>query len=232
MKKLFAVIFVLLIIFIGMYIYRFKINTKNNVNVQDVEKIQEYISKIYMWKEVTGEALPKFDDINNAPDLWVWEVVKKNIEDSELTYDQIENQAKQLFGDNFKKEFPKEGTDYIKYDAETNKYLSFGTELDAKEDTFLINKITKNRNRYEVEIIEYVEDHEEGNVEFDPTSDEYDKEYNVYIKNLNDETIGSRKSTEDKEKSIEIVKNNIDKFSKKTLIVEEKNNKIYVNSIS
>ena len=27
--------------------------------------IEDYISKIYMWKEITEEALPKFDNINN-----------------------------------------------------------------------------------------------------------------------------------------------------------------------
>ena len=77
MKKLLAIICVLLVIFVGMYIYKNNIN-QNTVNVSEVEKIEEYISKIYMWQEVTEEALPKFDNINNAPDLWVWEVVKKN----------------------------------------------------------------------------------------------------------------------------------------------------------
>ena len=76
MKKLLAIICILLVIFIGMFIYKNNVN-QNNVTVSEVKKIEEYISKIYMWQEITGEALPKFDDINDAPDLWVWEVVKK-----------------------------------------------------------------------------------------------------------------------------------------------------------
>ena len=79
MKKLLAIICVLLVIFIGMYIYKTNIN-QNNVTVSEVQKIEEYISKIYMWQEITEEALPKFDNINDAPDLWVWEVVKKDLE--------------------------------------------------------------------------------------------------------------------------------------------------------
>ena len=30
-----------------------------------------------MWKEITKEALPTFENINNANELWVWEVIKK-----------------------------------------------------------------------------------------------------------------------------------------------------------
>ena len=79
MKKLVGVIVILLVIFIGMYIYRSNIN-KKNVSAQEVQEIQEYISKIYMWQEITENALPKFNNINEAPDLWIWEVVKKNLE--------------------------------------------------------------------------------------------------------------------------------------------------------
>ncbi len=65
MKKLLVIICVLLIIFVGMYIYKINSN-QDNVTAQEVQNIQDYIKKIYMWKEVTGEALPEFDDINEA----------------------------------------------------------------------------------------------------------------------------------------------------------------------
>ena len=48
-----------------------------------------YISKIYMWKEITGDALPKFDNINDAPDVWTWEVVKKDLDLSMAFGDEI-----------------------------------------------------------------------------------------------------------------------------------------------
>ena len=42
MKKLLAIICVLLVIFIGMYIYKTNAN-QNNVTVSEVQKIEEYI---------------------------------------------------------------------------------------------------------------------------------------------------------------------------------------------
>ena len=65
MKKLVAIICVLLVIFIGMYINKTKSNQKK-VTASEVEKVEKYISKIYMWKEVTEEALPEFNNINKC----------------------------------------------------------------------------------------------------------------------------------------------------------------------
>ena len=62
MKKLVAIICILLVIFVGMYVNRSKSN-QNLITATEVEKVEEYISKIYMWKEITGDALPKFDNI-------------------------------------------------------------------------------------------------------------------------------------------------------------------------
>ena len=46
MKKLLAIICVLLVIFIGMFIYKNNIK-QNNVNVFEVQEIEVYIYKIY-----------------------------------------------------------------------------------------------------------------------------------------------------------------------------------------
>ena len=158
MKKLVAIICVLLVIFIGMYINKTK-SSQKMVTASEVEKVEEYISKIYMWKEVTEEALPEFNNINEAPDLWTWEVVKKNLEDYELTYEEIQQKATELFGKQFTKQFPKEGTEYIQYDEQTDKYITSGIGLDSLDDCFLIKNINKNKNEYNVEIVEYLEDY-------------------------------------------------------------------------
>lgn len=226
MKKLLAIICVLLVIFIGMYIYKNNIN-QNIVKVSEVEEIENYISKIYMWQEITEEALPKFDNINDAPELWVWETVKKNFEEFELEYNQIKEKAIEIFGDNFKKEFPKEGTEYILYDENSNKYFTTGIGLDTLEDTFLIKDIKKTKKGYEVEIVEYLEDYENS------TAIEDENEiYDIDIKNLNNETVATIKSNESETKAIEVVKENIDRFDKKILnLVRNSEGKISVESV-
>ena len=226
MKKLVAIICVLLVIFIGMYINKTKSNQKK-VTASEVEKVEEYISKIYMWKEVTEEALPEFNNINEAPDLWTWEVVKKNLEDYELTYEEIQQKATELFGKQFTKQFPKEGTEYIKYDEQTDKYITSGIGLDSLDDCFLIKNINKNKNEYDVEIVEYLEDYSNS-----AGVEDEDEIYDIYIKNLNQDTIATIKSNEGETKAIETVKENIDKFTTKTIkLIKDSDGNIYVKQV-
>lgn len=226
MKKLVAIICILLVIFVGMYVNRSKSN-QNLITATEVEKVEEYISKIYMWKEITGEALPKFDNINDAPDIWTWEVVKKDLENYELTKDEIQNKATELFGNQFKKQFPQEGTEYMQYDEKLGKYISTGIELDTLEDCFYIKNIKKTKDGYEVEIAEYLEDY----VNSLGVEDE-NEIYEIYIKNLNEETIANVKNTEGETKTIDVVKENLDKFTTKTVNLKKNSNgNIYVESV-
>ena len=226
MKKLVAIICILLVIFVGMYVNRSKSN-QNLITATEVEKVEEYISKIYMWKEITGDALPKFDNINDAPDIWTWEVVKKDLENYELTKDEIQNKATELFGNQFTKQFPQEGTEYMQYDEKLGKYISTGIELDTLEDCFYIKNIKKTKDGYEVEIAEYLEDY----VNSLGVEDE-NEIYEIYIKNLNEETIANVKNTEGETKIIEVVKENLDKFTTKTVNLKKNSNgNIYVESV-
>lgn len=226
MKKLVAIICILLVIFIGMYINKSK-STQNRVTASEVSKIEEYISKIYMWKDVTEEALPKFDNINDAPDLWTWEVVKKNLEDYELSYEEIVQKAKELFGEQFTKQFPKEGTEYIQYDDESGKYLTTGVGLDTLDDSFYIKNINKTKTGYQVEIVEYLEDYENA-----MGVEDENEIYDIYIKNLDGETIATVKSNESETKTIDNVKENIDKFTTKTVnLIKNSDENIYVQSV-
>ncbi len=207
MKRLFVIIVILIVIFLGMLIFK---NTTSNksLTVEEIDKIEEYISKIYMWKEITNTALPTFDNINNADDLWLWEVVKKNSEEYEMSYEQIEEKAKSLFGQNFNKRFPREGTAEFVFDEESNMYIATEVNLDLEEDTFLLNHIEKKNNQYLVEVVEYLED--------------YSSEENIIIKNTDEEEI-TRVSSEKSEAEIkDIVKNNLDKFKKKKVYLKEK----------
>ena len=171
MKKMLVIIFILLIIFIGIYINKKNIGN-DIVTATEVNNIEEYISKIYMWQEITEEALPKFNNINDAPDLWLWEVVKKNLDDYEVSYDET-------------------------------------------------------KNGYEVEIAEYLEDYENSmNIE------DENQVYDIYIKDLNHNIIATIKSNDGETKSIEVVKENIDKFTTKKIILEkDKNENLYVRQV-
>lgn len=225
MKKLVIVIIILLLILIGMIIYKNTVIKANNqVSVQDVEKIETYITKIYMWKEVTGEALPTFENINDASDMWVWEAVKKNLENYELTYDEIQDKARELFGQDFTKEFPKEGTENFTYDKETNKYYATGMGLDQEEDCFLLNEIRKTENGYEVEIVEYLEDYSQETVETNGI-------VSISIKNLNDKEI-AKVQEEQESSSKDIVKENIDEFTKKIVTLKQEGDNLYVQKVS
>ena len=226
MKKLLAIICILLVIFVGMFIYKNNIN-QNNITVSEVQQIEDYISKIYMWQEITEEALPKFDNINNAPDLWIWEVVKKNLENYELSYDEIQEKAIQIFGDDFKKQFPKEGSEYIYYNEDLDKYITTGIGLDTEDDMFYIKKINKTKDEYEVEIVEYLEDYENS-----MGLEDENEVYDIYIKNLDQETVTTIKSNEGETRAIEVVKENIDKFTTKTVkLIKDSEGKVFVESV-
>ena len=219
MKKMLVIIVILAMILVSMIIYKnIAINKNKSVNVQEVEQIEEYISKIYMWKEITKEALPTFENINNANELWVWEVIKKNLETYETTYEEIQQKGKELFGEKFEKQIPKEGNDSFYYDKESNKYLATEIVLDEEEDSFLLKDIEKEGEKYKVKIIEYIED--------------YSEENKVIIRNLQEEEIG-RVSTSDSETKIkEIVKNNKERFSQKNIEIKKKKDNLVIEKVN
>ena len=228
MKKMFIIILILLMILIGMYIYRQSQTNIQTVTVEEINKIELYLQKIYMWKEITEQALPEFDNINNANEIWLWEVVKKNLEDYELSYNQIQDKAKELFGPDFNKEFPKDGTEYLTYDSETDKYYAIGMGLDTEDDLYVLNTIEKIEGGYRVQIIEYLEDYSNSyNVE-----ETENAEYDIPVKNINEETILTVKNTENETNIKEMVKENMDKFSQKEIILRtDSNGEIYVKSV-
>lgn len=219
MKKMLVTILILLIVFIGMLIFRTSEN-ETEIKIDEINKIESYIKKIYGWKEVTDDALPEFDDINNANEKWLWGILRENIDDSEIDYSKIENTTKEIYGKNFTKEYPKEGTEFIFYDKEKEKYIVKETTLDAVNDLFLINKIEKNKNIYDVEIAEYLVDY---------TNSDSGK---IKIKNTNEEEIYELTEEEATDGNIQkVVKENMDRFTKKQIELEKENESIYVKKV-
>ena len=219
MKKMSVIIVILAMILVSMIIYKnIAINKNKSVNVQEVEQIEEYISKIYMWKEITKEALPTFENINNANELWVWEVIKKNLETYETTYEEIQQKGKELFGEKFERQIPKEGNDSFYYDKESNKYLATEIVLDEEEDSFLLKDIEKEGEKYKVKIIEYIED--------------YSEENKVIIRNLQEEEIGRVSTTDSETKIKEIVKNNKERFSQKNIEIKKEKDNLVIEKVN
>ena len=219
MKKMLVIIVILAMILVSMIIYKnIAINKNKSVNVQEVEQIEEYISKIYMWKEITKEALPTLENINNANELWVWEVIKKNLETYETTYEEIQQKGKELFGEKFERQIPKEGNDSFYYDKESNKYLATEIVLDEEEDSFLLKDIEKEGEKYKVKIIEYIED--------------YSEENKVIIRNLKEEEIGRVSTTDSETKIKEIVKNNKERFSQKNIEIKKEKDNLVIEKVN
>ena len=205
-----------------MIVYRSRsVSNSEQVTITEIENIENYISEIYMWQEITNEALPTFDNINNANELWIWEVVKKKLEEFELDYQQIQDKGKEIFGEDFKKEFSKEGSQSFEYNEETQKYYPTETNLDDKEDRFLLNTIERTDEGYKVEIIEYIEDY----------SKVIEGQNIIIIENLNQEQIGQVSEPDSEQNIQDIVKRNIDKFSKKQIYLKQQDDKLYVEKV-
>ena len=145
------------------------------------------------------------------------EVVKNNLENYEVTYEEIQEEAKIIFGENFNKELPHEGNSSFEYNKETNRYIATEVEFDQEEDSFLLDNINKTDDGYIVEIVEYLED--------------YSTEDNVIVKTTNNEEIGRVAISESETKIQEIVKNNKDRFTKKKIELKKENENLVIEKV-
>lgn len=182
---------VIIILIIILIILAYFFTRKTEVTESERARISVYLEEIYGWKMLYDEALPKFNNINDANEDWIWDRVQQRLnkyentdEDYLFSYSQIEKAQKYLFGDKLKKQFPVAGTEFLTYDEETKSFLSSGIGLGDEEDCFVISDITKRANKYTVEIIEYIVDH--SNVH-EALNDEEATGYEFYLKKI-DET--------------------------------------------
>ncbi len=218
MRKMLVIIVILLLILVGMIVYKkVAVAKSSDIKANEVIQVEEAISKVYLWEEVTNEALPKFSDINNAEDKWIWEAVKNNLENYELEYDEIQIKAKELFGQKFNKEFPKEGNQSFSYSEEMQKYVAEEIETDQKEDDFLLDKIIKTKEGYEAEILEYIADYTEENI--------------IIVRNTNDEELSRISASEDESAIQNVVKNKKDKCTRKKVTLKKENENLIIEKV-
>lgn len=209
MKKMIAVICVLLVIFVGMFVKQSYDRNQKQVTADEVQKIESFITNVYTWKEITGEALPTFEQINQAPDRWIWEVVKKNLDEFSLTRNQLQEKAKEIFGSAFTKEFPEQGNESFTWQQEMQAYVPTEIQIDEQDDVFYLHQIKKSKDGYEVQIIEYLEDYSSY------------ENHQIRIQNLQGETISVLDASKSETEVIEEIKKNADQFSKKTITLKK-----------
>lgn len=89
--------------------------------------------------------------------------------------------------------------------------------LDEDSDSFLLNNIEKTDEGYIVEIAEYLEN--------------YSEEQSIIIKNLDDEEIGRAGINDSETKLKQIVKEHIDRFSKKKIYLEIEEGRLIVRKV-
>lgn len=97
--------------------------SRQEVTLQEKDNIQEYLNEIYHFFETT---IPEFETINEADESWIWGVSLNRVYDytkgEGISYNELIQSAKELFGDEFNLEPPKENMDFITYDKDTSTY--------------------------------------------------------------------------------------------------------------
>lgn len=138
-------------------------NLQENMEIETIvdenEFINSYLFKIYMG---TDSYIPTFTDINSADEQWIWECAYRNLINFEnlkpattVKKEEIEKSAKQLFGDNFNKEFPKEGLEFwLEPQGNEYFYATASTEKDFYNDYVILSTESKN-NLITATIVEY-----------------------------------------------------------------------------
>ena len=118
---------------------------------------------------------------------------------------------------NSPKNFLKKETAVFHLIKNHGKYEATEVELDQKQDTFLINEITKTKDSYKAEILEYLVD--------------YTNENNIAIKNTNEEVIGTIGNSNNNTEIQEMVKNHKDRFTKKNVTLKKEDNNLIVQKV-
>ncbi len=218
MKIMGVVIVILLAIFLGIFYTRTVegAETYQVVTVEEVSEIEKYIGSIYMWESVTKEAIPSFESIEKADYLWIYEVIKQNLnEQYVLSEEMMRDNAKKIFGQDFELDIENNILTSFWYEEESKLYYPLETILSTTEDRFILKKIEKQNNIYTIEMIEYQEEYRIG------------VEEEVIVKTINDEEI-YRTTLDNHFEVIDIVKENEQKFDIRQIQLKEVDGEIYI----
>lgn len=222
--KVLVIVLILVIILSTFFIVKNKNseNSKNNISDVEQKEIATYINDIYN----IHTAIPEFEDINDANELWIWDNINQylcNHEEFEdrnqycdYTYEEISNFAKILYGNDFSLTVPVQNPAMI-YDSENNTYgVPLYTVETLKECQ--IESIEKSGNTYTINLIDYV-------ISFVPPFDSTSSDEEIYFYNITEFELNSSASNiifkiEELKNYKEKIFENKDKFSSKTIVLE------------
>lgn len=201
-------------------------NDLENQETKFLNKIDTYISNIYYGLNTT---ISEFENINSANEEWIWECAYSNLnnivsDDTTIVKkEQIEESAKQVFGNNFKKEFPEEGLEFwLEPEEDGYFYAKTSVEKDFYDDYILVS-YERNGSIITANIVEY-----KYNEIFlgEPThlnlykidSEDIIKTYSLNYNGLNDKY--NDFLLQKQEEAETFVKNNAEMFSTATITLE------------
>lgn len=135
---------------------------KNTYSISDMNQINDYIKKIYSYYETS---IPEFDNINSADEDWLWAVSFFKSKFGNylfVPYSLVQGNAKELFGSNLKKEFPKTEIKVATYTSKDNTFDIKGRGGNTFWPTYAILDVEKTSTGFNVKIVEYMIDRTGG----------------------------------------------------------------------
>lgn len=237
LSKILILVILAIIVMIGYSAYKANWGNEQISKITE-NKVDQYLGDIYYG---TDTWMPTFNNINSTDENWIWECAYSNLfKDGRdpgmfVTKEQIENSAKEVFGENLKKQFPNEGLEFwLEPEADGYFVARASIEADYYID-YIINSIENKENKVVVEIIEYRYNdiwHEQSelqvfNINYNEPITKYDLTYTGSIDLYNDYLLEKMKKAET------FVVDNKEKFStaKITLEIDEKTGNLYIVSV-
>lgn len=132
----------------------------------EYREIEEYIKSINGYYEVSRYVLPNFDKLKDVNENWIWETVWKNASklpgSGYFTREDLANEAKNLFGSEFDKEFPIEGLPgLINYSDDYKGYYCNAFGLDGYLSRVIVDDVKKTGDSYVADVVCYLQDVED-----------------------------------------------------------------------
>lgn len=171
MKKDKIIYIIIIVLILGFVIYKKFIEVPGHIAgqiaIEDLisqvhyEDAQKHLEDIFIENENSFNVipLPEFQNINEAPEEWIWNVLYNNLENEEnkYTYEQIQEKLTNLFSSEIENKFPKEGIKgVIEKSKENNLYCKIDLKNNnSKKHAYCIKTLTQEDTRYKIYIIEY-----------------------------------------------------------------------------